>query len=359
MAIFTSTISLSGPRGVAVNKDLDQILICDTDNNRVVRATIQGVKTVSTLNFAYAGSVEIPYNMDAPFDAIYHDGYYYVSLQNNHLVVRFRARDMAEKGYFGTANSRGSTTALLDSPKQLATDGQFLYIADSGNGRIVKLTLSTLAYSTATSSIGGTALTGVSGLVYKKEGGEALFVYANGNFIKCETDFTSIDSATLTTPNGIGIGFFNDYVYVPDATTLNIYASNGLTLTDTQAVSVNSLVGHEGVLIATSSSATGFPYTFPFTFTAASGTVNVLRAYNPRDSFTQATPMKVGGAFFDNPFVILGEDSLVVGATQEGTLNYWKEENKDYSRYAYVEEDNVSSTWTEESAVSSSWTEES
>ncbi len=78
--------------------------------------------------------------------------------------------------------------------------------------------------------------------------------------------------------------------------------------------------------------------------------VTVWRAYNLRDSMTSATPMKFGGGFFDNPMMIVGEDTVVVGATQEsGTPNRWKEENSNNYGFGFVEETDITSTWTEES----------
>ena len=68
-----------------------------------------------------------------------------------------------------------------------------------------------------------------------------------------------------------------------------------------------------------------------------------------RDSFTAATPAKFGGEFFDNPIIIVDEDSVIAGSTQEsGSPNRWKEENDNNYNIGMVEEDDVSSTWTEE-----------
>lgn len=330
--MFSSTISLDTPKGVAINPDLKQILICDSANNRVVLATMQGIKNVDTLSTLADSSA-----MTNPNGCFYHKGYYYVSVEGRHVVIRLRAHDLAHKGQFGTAGTSGSSTSLLDTPKAITTDGRYLYICDKGNSRIMKLNLTELTYySKSGTSIGGISLSTMVGIVYKKTGGEAVFVYVTGYLIKCKTNFSHIENVAVSsglflTNDSIGIGFDDDYVYVPDTSVINVYASDGLTLLTTITDSVTSVTGYRGIL-----------------FVSDATQVHIRDAYRPRDSYTQSTAIKVGGDFFSNPFIILGEDTLVVGTSAEDSPNNWKEENRSYTGNHYVEEASVSSSWTEE-----------
>jgi len=121
---------------------------------------------------------------------------------------------------------------------------------------------------------------------------------------------------------------------------IKVLASNGLALQTTLEDTAVTLGKVEGVASHRDSL---------FISDTINNRITVWRRYNPRDAFTAATAAKFGGDFFDQPMMIVGEDSVIVGDTQEyGSPNRWKEENTNNYGYGWVEEDDVSSTWTEE-----------
>ena len=328
----TTSPSMDQPKGIAIDTDLHRLIICDSGNNRLTWCYIDGINQISTKS-TYGTANEN--TLSAPSGVLYHKGYYYVTDTGNHVVVRLRARDLAYKDIFGTVGTSGSTNALLDSPTDLTTDGVYLYVCDTGNSRIMKLKLDNLSYYAKTSSING-SLTSPLGIDYKRKGGEALFISDNaGNrIIKCKTDFTYIEQSLSESNTPNFLVHFDDFVYVCNQTAstdnIRVLASNGLALTTT--LSDSTVVVDIPYGIAT--------YRNSLCITDYNNDrVTVWKTYDPRDSFTSATVAKFGGVFFDNPLIVVDEDSLIVGATQEsGSPNRWVEENPNNYSIGWVEE---------------------
>lgn len=321
--------SLSQPKGIAVDTDLHRLIICDSGNNRLTWCHIDGINQISTKS-TYDGNT-----LSAPSGALYHRGYYYISDTSNHVVIRLRARDLAYKDKFGTVGTSGATNALLNSPTGLTTDGIYLYVCDTGNSRIMKLKLDNLSYYAKTSAINGN-LTSPLDIDYKRRGGEALFVSDNAGtrIIKCQTDFTYIEQSSSETNIPNMIVHHGDFVYVCNQTAsadnIRVLASDGLTLLTT--FSDSTVVIDIPYGIATYRNAL-------FITDYNNNRVTVWKAYDPRDAFDTDTVAKFGGVFFDNPLIIVGEDSLIVGATQEsGSPNRWVEENPNNYSIGWVEE---------------------
>jgi len=324
-----SNLTLANPRGITVDYDRDSLLICEYGSDQVVLCTLQGLKEIDTLGYYDSNAI-------APINACYYDGYFYVCDYDNHTLVRIRARDLSYKDYFGTYGTSGSTSSTLNQPAAVTTDGQYLYIIDSGNKRIMKLVRETLTYYDETSSING-ALTQPKGIIYKREGGEALFISDKTRIVKCKTDFTYIEQVAtgLTNPNNMA--FKNDYLHVCDGAYIKVFSSNGLTLTET--FSDDTLASASGIDIHEDSM---------FIADVTNDRISVWRRYNPFDDLTSSSSIKFGSEFFQNPYIRVGEDTLIAGTTQDYSLNHWKEENNNNFRFGFIEEDNVSSTWTEE-----------
>ena len=223
--ITQTGLSIDTPYGLAIDYDREHILVCDYGNEQLMLCKLSGLSEIDTYD---------SYNSNplGPTGALYHDGFFYVCNTVYHTIVRFRARDMSYKDHFGTHGTSGNTSSLLYEPRDITTDGEYLYISDAGNSRVVKLVLKTLAYSDATSNING-SLSSITGITYKRKGGEALFLSCSNKVIKFQTDFTYIEqnSADVTAPKGLA--FKNDYLYVCDGTSLHVLSSEGLTLTAT------------------------------------------------------------------------------------------------------------------------------
>jgi len=337
---FTSTLSLSTPKGIAVDPVLKQVLISDSGNNKVVLCTLDGLKQVTTKS-SYNSN-----NFSSPNGITYYNGYFYICDTGSHTVVRLRARDLAYKGVFGVYGSSGSATTKLSSPAGITHDKKYLYITNGGSNIITKLNLENLTYNSNTSSING-AFNAPTGIVYKKEGGEALFIAdkVGNRIVKCQTDFTYIEQNSTNITSPLGLTYIRDMVHVCNGGSgdddIIVLASDGLAsqtaLTDT------------AITLSTPDGIASYKDSI-FVCDSGNNRVTVWRAYNPRDSFTPATPMKFGGVTGNNPMMIVGKDTVVVGATQEyGTPNRWKEENTNNYGLGAVEEDTVSSSWTEES----------
>lgn len=377
-----SSLSLNAPKGLAIDPDLQRILICDYANLKLILCKLDGLAQITTVD-SYDGNPIIPWG------ATYYNGYYYVCNSGYHTVIRFKAKDLSYKDHFGVHDTSGSTTSRLNTPLGCTTDGQYLYITDYNNGRIMKLVLKTLAYHSQASNING-ALANPYGIVYKREGGEALFIteYIANRIIKCKTDFTYISQNSSNVLLPAHLAFDDDYLYVADFDDVKVFSSNNLISVktyedETLSQAVGIAIHRDSMFISDS----------------RNNTVSIWRKYNPRDSFTPSTPAKFGGKFFDQPVIIVGEDEVIVGDTQEyGTPNHWIEQitnnygyawdeetaldstwteetrpqkrgaRFDFGRFdiarfddpgGFIEETKMTSSWTEESAVSSTWTEES
>lgn len=330
----TSTApSLSLPRGLCVNTDLEHVLVCDTGNSRLSRLYLDGLTLVdNTTNATYLSS---------PGDVCYYDGYYYVVDLSKHVVVRFRARDMSIKDVFGTAGTPGNTTSTLNTPSAICHDREYLYVCDYQNDRIIKLNIKTLAYVAQASNING-ALNGPYGICFKRDGGKALFVSdsSNNRIIKCKQDFTYIEQ--LASVNAVHLKTYKDMLFYCDQTNddIRVVSSDGLssqTNITTTAITLNNPYGidiYKDAIFITDN---------------GNHRITVWKVYNPRDAFTPASTAKFGGVFSDNPMWIVDEDTVTVGATDEsGSPNRWKEENKNNFGFGFVKETDLTDpSWSE------------
>jgi hypothetical protein len=256
---------------------------------------------------------------------------------------------MSYKDHFGTVGVSGSTDTKLNSPTDVTTDGRFLYVCDSGNNRVMKIRLENLAYKAKSSNINGT-LKAPTGIIYKREGGEGIFIAdkTNDRILKCKTDFTYIEQNNTNVTTPLHLAYYNDMVYVCNGGAGNddivVLASNGLaqqTTLEDSTVTLSTPYGiasYRNTVIITDS---------------GNNRITIWKDYDPRDSFTAATKKKFGGVFFDNPLIVIDVDQLIVGATQEsGDVNRWYEENVNNYSVGFVEETATTSThgdWTEES----------
>ena len=155
---FAANSSLDSPSGVAVNP-ADEIFISDTGNQRVRAVVTPGVRRPRVLT-TIAGNGEATFSgerapaseatLHFPSDvAIDADGNIYFSDTGNHRVRRVAGvtgsistvagtRDVGSRG-----EGRAGRDAHLHSPEGLAFDSEGdLYIADTGNHRVLKLDIS-------------------------------------------------------------------------------------------------------------------------------------------------------------------------------------------------------------------------
>ena len=128
------------PAGIAVIGD--DLFVSDTGNNTVRKVTASGVVT------SHTGSVfNVPWGIVAVGTDLY------VADSENHairkvtpagVVTTFAGSDFGVEGF---ANGTG-TAARFRMPKGIATDGSFLYVADTGNHAIRKIDIGSGAVTT-------------------------------------------------------------------------------------------------------------------------------------------------------------------------------------------------------------------
>jgi len=323
----TTDLSLSSPRGICVDTDLNRVLVCDAGNDKLLLVDIIGNKTIASIT-----TYGVHNSLDNPYDACYYDGYFYVCDTDNHAIIRLRSYDLDYKDCFGTIGTSGSSTSLLNTPNGVCHNKEYLFVCDSGNNRIMKLTLSTLAYDSAEDTFNSTTLDAPRGICYRKDGDKSLYIsdYGNTRLIKASTSFTYHDAISSITANHCVV--IDDMIHVCDGDNdqILIYDTASLTLRETLVSTVDVIDNPWGI----------DHYRDAIIFTGTTdGYLHDWRRYNPRDALTQSSAMKFGGKFFDNPMIVVGRDTLIAGATAEsGSPNRWKEENS-LSEVGWVEED--------------------
>ena len=351
---------ISSPKGIAIDTDNGHILVCDYDNHRLVLYD-KGFREITT---------QTKMGLDAlgsPSGACYYDGLFYVTDASRHVLARFRARDLAYKDRFGTQNISGGTNSTLNTPRDVCTDKANLYIADAGNNRLMKITLSNLSYSAQDSNING-ALSNPSGICYHKVGhDEYLFISDtdNNRVLKCDIDFTYRlqNNTNVTAP--LHLKVINDFVHVCHSNEIEVLKVIDLTTQTSLTDSLSTPTGIDALEDSFIVSDTG------------NNQVEVWRAYQPRDALAPSSTPVFGGKPFRNPFLTFG-DSLIPGSTFNNWVdninnNYglgWEEELPadlrmvDGFRFGidtfgspwgrrvkskwWVEETGVTNTWTEE-----------
>lgn len=141
----------NSPEGlVLVGRNL---YVADTNNSDIRKINLD-TRTVST----FAGTANISgaadgvgtaANFNQPTQLASDGTYIYVADSGNNMVRRINIADARTKTIGGqpmkTGNVEGPVTkSLFNNPSGVATDGKFLYVADTGNDEIRKIDLSSL-----------------------------------------------------------------------------------------------------------------------------------------------------------------------------------------------------------------------
>jgi hypothetical protein len=144
-------VRFSSPSGVAVVGI--NLFVADTANH-VIRKIDTATGTVSTLagSFGISGSVDgtgAAARFNSPAGIVAVGTILFVSDTGNHTIRRIVSTSGAVTTLAGTPGTAGAidnpldnTNVLFSSPKGIASDLAFLYVADSGNHKIRRVTLS-------------------------------------------------------------------------------------------------------------------------------------------------------------------------------------------------------------------------
>ncbi|RHX92922.1 hypothetical protein [Leptospira stimsonii] len=240
--------------------------------------------TVRKIHIATRTLSTLPITIQTP-KGISTDGIYLYITSQNHYIVKYNLLNNSYStiaglsGTFGTTDGTG-TTARFKSPNGIATDGTFLYIADTGNHKIRKIKISDNTVTTiAGSGVAGT-LDGPGDVA--KFNQPTHVVYDSNTLYVADTNSHNIKKVDLTTsppfvttiagdPAGtygnvvnttgtsarlakpFAIAQDNNHLYVSDGTTLIKKISK------TAPYAVSNLLGCAPVNPVTS---TGTPHTY-------------------------------------------------------------------------------------------------
>jgi len=259
-----TAFTLNGPAGVAVISS--QVFFMDAGNRRlrkVAGTTLSTVASDGSSGFGGDGGLAVNAKLDGPMGvAVDAAGNYYIADTNNHVVRKVNASDGKVNTIAGTPGvaSSGPTdpngdggpaaSATFNRPSALAVDGSFsVYVADTGNHRIRKITLdgniSTIA---GTVGAGTPTLNGPSGVAVD---GTTVYIADPGNHVirsvtttggtvtifagtagslgfSGDTGLATI--ARLNRPSGVAVGGNGD-VFIADTNNHRIRKVSGVTIT--------------------------------------------------------------------------------------------------------------------------------
>ena len=258
------------------------IYFADVDNHRVRKVTVStGIITTiagtGTGGYNPDGILATSAQLNGPSDiALDGPGNVYIADTFNHRIRKVTViggiiTTIAGTGTFGYSGDNGyPTSAQLHYPFGIALDGPGnVYIADTGNNRIRKVTVSTsiittIAGTTGTGGYNGDDLVATSA---KLNGPQSIALDGSGNFYIVDTGNNRIrlvTMSTITTIAGTGSPYYNgDNI---EATSANLNNPSGIALdgsgdvyiADSASNRVRKVTMSTGVI--TTIAGTGSPY---------------------------------------------------------------------------------------------------
>lgn len=235
---------LSAPEAVTASVDGQRIYIADTGNNRVQFST-NGGGTWATFASSGTGLNQVSGPRGLALDTA---GNLYVADAGNNRVLRFN------NGTPGSgvilANS-GTTTGRVRTPNGLAIDTSFtLFIADTGNNRVMKIT----SANTKTTANTGTLVAGFGSGLNAVRAPQGVAVDAAGNLYVADTGNNRVvrfangnpGTATALATSGTTLG----KVRAPEGVTISSFTVGTLAGGDSLVVSDTTNNRIQGRLLA-------------------------------------------------------------------------------------------------------------
>ncbi|MBI5756279.1 MAG: hypothetical protein HZA12_05070 [Nitrospirae bacterium] len=206
----------NNPVDIVVSDRGDYLYITDRDNHVIRRMNLSSGEVRSFAGYPDSAGTEDGVGraarFNAPSGAIRIGDSMYVADSLNHTIRRVGLNDGAvttlagRAGVAGTADSTDGTglSARLREPRDIATDGNYLYVADSGNHAIRRIDAVTGVVTTVAGSLGQAGLMDSdkglpqfnlpSGIVWYNN---SLYVADTGNHLIRRIDLTNRDVSTL------------------------------------------------------------------------------------------------------------------------------------------------------------------
>jgi sugar lactone lactonase YvrE len=279
-----TSAALNLPQGVAFNSPDTSIYIADGANQRIRRVDANGtITTVAGTGTAGTGGDNGPplsAQLNGPQGlAADGAGNIYIADTGNHAIRLLTGTTTLSTvaGTLGTQGSTGdagaATSALLDGPEDVAFQaGPTLFIADTGNNRVRKVSAGTINAFAGTGTVGfagdnatatAASLTGPAGVVVDGSGNVFISDTGNARVRKVDTTNTittfagggsaglgdggTATSAQLTTPVGLAIDASGSIVIVDaGAQRVRLVASGNLTITTLAGTGVQGSTGDGG-----------------------------------------------------------------------------------------------------------------
>lgn len=301
-------MTFDSPQGMTTDGRF--LWVCDTGNNRVKKLKLQGLSFVShygdinvSTGLPIAGTGNTGF--DSPEDIVYSPdhGLLFVSDTNNNRIKLHRAYDMAFV----------NEITGLSAPRGLAVNRQYLWCADSGNSRIVRIKLLDLSIEQATGSngSGNQQLDDPKQIAYDPHE-KVIYVADTSNLRILKWDshglMTYRDKITgLASP--VGVGFRDHIVYVMETNLLSAYAAATLARQDSQGSdgTGNLNIKSGGYVLA---------YRDVLFFTDLDNNRLVAwRNYNAKRALTPDSDQVIpGSGWFDSPLSPISDSGTAIGA---------------------------------------------
>ncbi len=230
-------VTLSGPTGIAVDTFGD-IFVADTGNGKVVADCLASTTSNATANSfcgnaGYLGAVvELGSTFTHPA-GIALDGAnsLYVVDSGANTVTLIQGANLSSSTLVAATATFGG--AALSGPKGIALDGYAnLYIADTGNNRIVMAhqfgatATDNVVYIPSTTTFGGTALSGPTGIAVDSAGD--LFIADTGN--NRIVEYTPLGVASVVSSGTLALNAPTGVAVYPSGVLVATDAANGVSL---------------------------------------------------------------------------------------------------------------------------------